>query len=158
TVGIVNVDGTGITGLEEQYNTSLAGTPGERTIELSAMGQPIAGGVQVDQEPQPGPDLELTIDRQMQFQTQMYLRQAVTANHAKGGSVIVMDPRTGEIYAMATYPSFDPNAFSTANPTSVVSRAWPDSWQPGSWNKTVTAAAALSSGAVRPSQTFQVPG
>ena len=72
------------------------------------MGQEIAGGVQIDQEPQPGPDLELTIDRQMQFQTQVYLRQAVAANHAKGGTVIVMDPRTGEIYAMATYPSSTP--------------------------------------------------
>jgi cell division protein FtsI (penicillin-binding protein 3) len=158
TVGVVNVDGSGITGLEEQYNTALAGTPGERTIALSATGQPIAGGVQVDQEPRSGADLELTIDRQMQFQTQLYLREAVAANHAKGGSVIVMDPRTGEIYAMATYPSFDPNAFSTANPSDLVNRAVTDSWEPGSVNKTVTAAAALSSGAVRPSQTFQVPG
>lgn len=158
TVGIVNVDGTGITGLEEQYNTSLAGTPGERTIELSAMGQPIAGGVQVDQEPQPGPDLELTIDRQMQFQTQMYLRQAVAANHAKGGTVIVMDPRSGEIYAMATYPTFDPNAFSTADQSTLVNRAVTDTWEPGSVNKTITAAAALSSGAVRATDTFQVPG
>jgi cell division protein FtsI (penicillin-binding protein 3) len=158
TVGIVNVDGTGITGLEEQYNTSLAGTQGERTVELSAMGQPIAGGVQVDQEPEPGANLELTIDRQMQFQTQLYLRQAVAANHAKGGSVIVMDPRTGEIYAMATYPTFDPNAFSTADPSSFVNRAVTDTWEPGSVNKTITAAAALSSGAVRPSDTFQVAG
>jgi cell division protein FtsI (penicillin-binding protein 3) len=55
----------------------------------------------------------------MQFQTQMYLRQAVAANHAKGGTVIVMDPRTGEIYAMATYPTFDPNAFSTADQSDV---------------------------------------
>jgi cell division protein FtsI (penicillin-binding protein 3) len=158
TVGIVNVDGAGITGLEEQYNTSLAGTPGERTVELSAMGQPIAGGVQVDREPQPGASLELTIDRQMQFQTQLYLRQAVAANHAKGGSVIVMDPRTGEIYAMATYPTFDPNAFSTANPSTLVNRAVTDTWEPGSVNKTITAAAALSSGAVHPSDTFQVGG
>lgn len=158
TVGIVNVDGSGITGLEEQYNTSLAGTPGERTVELSAMGQPIAGGVQVDQAPEPGANLELTIDRQMQFQTQLYLRQAVAANHAKGGSVIVMDPRTGEIYAMATYPTFDPNAFSAANPSTLVNRAVTDTWEPGSVNKTITAAAALSSGAVHPSDTFQVGG
>jgi cell division protein FtsI (penicillin-binding protein 3) len=157
-VGVTNVDGTGITGLERQYDTSLAGTPGERTVELSAMGQEIAGGVEVDQEPQPGPDLELTIDRQMQFQTQLYLRQAVAATHAKGGTVIVMDPRTGEIYAMATYPTFDPNAFSTANPSTLVNRAVTDTWEPGSVNKTITAAAALSSGVVRPSDTFQVAG
>ena len=68
---MTNVDGTGITGLERQYDGRLAGTPGERTVELSAMGQEIAGGVQIDQEPQPGPDLELTIDRQIQFQAQV---------------------------------------------------------------------------------------
>jgi cell division protein FtsI (penicillin-binding protein 3) len=157
-VGVTNVDGTGITGLERQYDGSLAGTPGERTVELSAMGQEIAGGVQIDQEPQPGPDLELTIDRQMQFQTQVYLRQAVEANHAKGGTVIVMDPRTGEIYAMATYPSFDPNAFSTADPSHLVNRAVTDTFEPGSVNKTITAAAALSSGVVRPTDTFRVAG
>jgi cell division protein FtsI (penicillin-binding protein 3) len=157
-VGVTNVDGTGITGLERQYDTSLAGTPGERTVELSAMGQEIAGGVEVDQEPQPGPDLELTIDRQMQFQTQLYLRQAVAANHAKGGTVIVMDPQTGEIYAMATYPTFDPSAFSTADPSTLVNRAVTDTWEPGSVNKTITAAAALSSGVVQSSDTFLVPG
>ncbi len=157
-VGVTNVDGTGITGLERQYDGSLAGTPGERTVELSAMGQEIAGGIQIDQEPQPGPDLELTIDRQMQFQTQVYLRQAVAANHAKGGTVIVMDPRTGEIFAMATYPSFDPNAFSTADPSHLVNRAVTDTFEPGSVNKTITAAAALSSGVVRPTDTFRVGG
>jgi len=88
----------------------------------------------------------------------MYLRQAVAANHAKGGTVIVMDPRTGEIYAMATYPTFDPNAFSTADQSTLVNRAVTDTWEPGSVNKTITAAAALSSGAVRATDTFQVPG
>jgi cell division protein FtsI (penicillin-binding protein 3) len=143
-VGVVNVDGVGITGLERQYDTSLSGTPGVRTVELSAMGQEIAGGVQIDQEPQPGPDLQLTVDRQMQFQAQQYLRQAVAANHARGGTVIVMDPRSGDIYAMATYPTFDPNAFATAKQSSLV-------------NKTITAAAALESGAVDPTDTFRVP-
>ncbi len=156
-VGVVNVDGTGITGLERQYDSSLAGTPGVRTVELSAMGQEIAGGMQIDREPQPGPDLQLTIDRQMQFQTQRYLRQAVAANHAHGGTVIVMDPATGDIYAMATYPTFDPNAFAGATEGSLVNRAVTDTWEPGSVNKTITAAAALQTGAVQPTETFRVP-
>jgi cell division protein FtsI (penicillin-binding protein 3) len=142
--------------LERQYDTSLAGTPGARTVELSAMGQEIAGGTQIDQEPQPGPDLQLTIDRQMQFQAQQYLRQAVLANHARGGTVVVMDPRTGDIYAMATYPTFDPNAFSSAKPSLFVNRAVTDTWEPGSVNKTITAAAALESGVVDPTDTFRV--
>jgi cell division protein FtsI (penicillin-binding protein 3) len=156
-IGVVNVDGVGITGLERQYDTALAGTPGVRTVELSAMGQEIAGGVQVDQEPQPGADLETTIDRQIQFQAQQYLRQAIKDNHAKGGTVIVMDPRTGEIYAMATSPSFDPNDFSGADPSRFVNRAVTDTWEPGSVNKTVTAAAALQTGAVSTTQRFIVP-
>ena len=156
-VGVTNVDGTGITGLEPQYDGARGDTGGADRGAVGE-GQQIAGGVQIDQEPQPGPDLELTIDRQMQFQTQVYLRQAVEANHAKGGTVIVMDPRTGEIYAMATYPSFDPNAFSTADPSHLVNRAVTDTLEPGSVNKTITAAAALSSGAVRPTDTFQVAG
>jgi cell division protein FtsI (penicillin-binding protein 3) len=155
-VGVVNVDGVGITGLERQYDQSLAGTPGARTVELSAMGQEIAGGVQIDQEPQSGPNLELTIDRQMQFQAQRYLQQAVAANHAHGGTVIVMDPQTGDIYAMATYPTFDPNAFATADESNLVNRAVTDTWEPGSVNKTITAAAALESGTVGPDQTFRV--
>jgi cell division protein FtsI (penicillin-binding protein 3) len=70
--------------------------------------------------------------------------------------VIVMDPRTGDIYAMATFPTFDPNAFATADPSTLVNRAVTDTWEPGSVNKTITAAAALESGAVRPDDTFRV--
>jgi cell division protein FtsI (penicillin-binding protein 3) len=154
-VGVVDPDGVGITGLERQYDPSLTGTPGHRIVELSAMGQEIAGGVMVD-EPQPGADLELTIDRQIQFQAQQYLHQAVVANHAKGGTVIVMDPLTFEILAMANDPSFDPNDFAGVNPSDLVNRAVTDTWEPGSVNKTITAAAALQSGVVTPAQRFRV--
>jgi cell division protein FtsI (penicillin-binding protein 3) len=156
-VGLVDIDGVGITGLEDQYDTSLAGTPGVRTVELSAMGQQIAGGEQVLQAPSPGEDLALTIDRQIQFQAQQYLRLAIRRNHAQGGTVIVMDPRSGEIYAMATCPSFDPNAFSDADPSSLVNHAVTDTWEPGSVNKTITAGAALESGAVSSTERFVVP-
>ena len=68
-----------------------------------------------------------------------------------------MDPRTGEIYAMANNPSFDPNAFADANPSRLVNRAVTDTWEPGSVNKTITAGAALESGAVSPTERFRVP-
>ncbi len=157
-LGFVNVDGLGITGLERQYDTELSGTPGERTIEMSAQGQEIAGGKQVVREPQPGSSLVLTIDRDLEFQAQQYLRSAVRENGAKGGTVVVMDPRSGDIYAMATYPWFDPNAFASSDPTRFVNRAVTDTWEPGSVNKTITAAAALESGSVTPTETFRVPG
>ncbi len=157
-LGFVNVDGVGTTGLERQYDTELAGTAGERTIEMSAQGQEIAGGNQIVREPLPGSSLVLTIDRDLEFQAQEYLRRAVQENKAKGGTVVVMDPRSGDIYAMATYPWFDPNAFATFDGSRFVNRAVTDTWEPGSVNKTITAAAALESGSVTPTETFRVPG
>jgi cell division protein FtsI (penicillin-binding protein 3) len=157
-LGFVNVDGVGTTGLERQYDSQLAGVAGERTIELSAQGQEIAGGKQVVRAPQPGSDVVLTIDRDLEFQAQQYLRAAVAANRAKGGTIIVMDPHTGSIYAMATYPWFDPNSFASFDPNRFANRAVTDTWEPGSVNKTITAAAALETGAVSPTQTFQVAG
>jgi cell division protein FtsI (penicillin-binding protein 3) len=157
-LGFVNVDGVGTTGLERQYDQLLAGSPGERTVELSAQGQEIGGGRQVVQDPQPGSSLVLTIDRDLQFQAQQYLQKAVRQNHAKGGTIVVLDPHTGDVYAMASYPWFDPNSFASSDPTRFVNRAVTDTWEPGSVNKTITAAAALESGAVTPTDRFAVPG
>ncbi len=156
-LGFVGVDGAGLAGLELHYESVLAGAPGERTAELSALGQDIAGGMDVVAPPRPGDDLVLAIDRQIQFAAQRSLRRAVLDNHAKGGTVIVMDPRTGDIYAMASYPWFDPNAFGDYPATSWPNRAVTDTWEPGSVNKVITAAAALETGAVSLTERFRVP-
>jgi cell division protein FtsI (penicillin-binding protein 3) len=155
-LGFVNVDGVGTTGLERQYDTELSGTAGERTIEESAQGQEIAGGKQIVRQPEPGSNVVLTIDRDLEFQAQEYLKIAVRENRAKGGTIIVMDPRSGDVYAMATYPWFDPNAFGSVDPSRFVNRAVTDTWEPGSVNKTITAAAALETGTVTPTETFRV--
>ena len=84
----------------------LSGTPGEFRQEMSPSGQPIAQGVDETTAPVPGDDLVTTIDRQFQYEVQTALAAAVKANHAKGGTVIVMDPHTGDIYAMASYPAW----------------------------------------------------
>ena len=157
-LGFVNVDGVGTTGLERQYDQLLAGSPGERTVELSAQGQEIGGGRQVVQDPQPGSSVVLTIDRDLQFQAQQYLQKAVRQNHAKDGTIVVLDPHTGDVYAMASYPWFDPNSFASFDPARFVNRAGTDTWEPVSVNKTITAAAALGSGAVTPTERFAVPG
>lgn len=156
-LGFVGVDGTGLTGLEEQYESALAGTSGERTSELSPLGQQIAGGMDVIRDPVPGSDLVLTIDREIQFQAQVYLRRAVKENHAKGGTIIVMDPHSGDIYAMASAPWFDPNRFGDADPDTWRNRAVTDTWEPGSVNKIITAAAAIQTGAVPLDRVFEVP-
>lgn len=157
-LGFVNVDGVGVTGLELAYDDMLAGTPGERLAEMAAQGGvEIGGGVATVREPIPGSDLVLTIDRQIQFAAQRALRDAIREHRAKGGSVIVMDPTTGDIYAMASFPWFDPNRFSEFPADRYANRAVTDTWEPGSVNKVITAAAALETGAVAPTERFRVP-
>jgi cell division protein FtsI (penicillin-binding protein 3) len=157
-LGFVGVDGSGLAGLESEYNAQLSGTPGERTAQLSAVGGvPITGVRDMTTEPVPGVTLVTTIDRQMQYQAQRYLADAVRSNGAKDGTIVVLDPATGDILAMASYPWFDPNRFSTASPDRWRNRAVTDTFEPGSVNKTITAAAAIDSGAVSPTDTFEVP-
>jgi cell division protein FtsI (penicillin-binding protein 3) len=157
-LGFVNVDGEGITGLELAYDDLLAGTPGERLAEMAARGGvEIAGGSATVSEPIPGSNLVLTIDRQIQFAAQRALRDAILANRAKGGSVIVMHPTTGDIYAMASFPWFDPNRFAEYSSDRYANRAVTDTWEPGSVNKVITVAAALETGAVSPTERIRVP-
>ncbi len=156
-LGFVGVDGTGLSGLELQYQRLLAGVAGRRTQELDPSGQPIVGGIDVERPPVPGMDLVTTIDRDFQYQVQAALEQAVKANHAAGGEVIVMNPHTGEIYAMASYPWFDPNAFSTAKQSTMRNAPVTDAFEPGSVCKVITAAAAIQERAVTLDERFTVP-
>jgi cell division protein FtsI (penicillin-binding protein 3) len=156
-LGFVGTDGTGLSGLELRYEDLLAGVPGERTQELDPHGQPILGGVDVEAPPQAGSTIVTTIDRDFQYQAQEALAEAVEANHAQGGTVIVMDPQTGDILAMASYPWFDPNDFTQAKPGTYRNRAVTDAFEPGSTNKVITAAAAVEEHVVPLDQPLSVP-
>ncbi|HEV8563576.1 MAG TPA: penicillin-binding protein 2 [Actinomycetota bacterium] len=156
-LGFVGVDGQGLSGLEDQYDDVLAGTPGERTAEVSPDGLTIAQGVDVVTAPQPGRDLVTTLVRDLQYFAQIQLKAAVEANHALGGTLIVMDPITGDIYAMATYPWFDPNRYATYDQARFRNRAVTDSFEPGSVNKVITAAAAVQERAFPLNHRFTVP-
>ena len=156
-LGFVNVDGNGLAGLEQQYQSSLAGRAGHEIIEADPHGVLIPQGANVDVPPVPGDDLLLTIDRGIQFQAQSYLAAAVRKNRAKGGTVIVMDPQSGEILAMATYPWFDPNDFGSADPDHIRNRAVTDVYEPGSVNKVITAAAAVEQRLLGAQRTLTVP-
>jgi cell division protein FtsI (penicillin-binding protein 3) len=156
-LGFVGVDGVGLEGLEKQFDEVLAGTPGERTVEVAQFGEPIPAATNLERDPIPGHDVVTTIDRQIQFYAQLALRRAVRDNHASGGVVIVLDPHTGEIYAMATYPWFDPNRFIEFEQSVRRNRAVTDVFEPGSTNKIITAAAAIETGAVGLTQRFSVP-
>lgn len=156
-IGFVGIDGTGLAGLEQQYDSELAGVPGERTVEQAGDGQPIAQGIDVLKDPVNGVNLKTTLDREIQYQAQEALARAVRDNGAKAGTIIVMDPKTGDILAMASFPWFDPNHFADTNPDRWRNRAVTDAFEPGSVNKIVTAAAAIESGSVSITQRFQVP-
>jgi cell division protein FtsI (penicillin-binding protein 3) len=156
-LGFVGVDGDGLAGLESQYNTVLSGIPGQRTQEFSPGGLPISTATDTLKAPVPGADLVTTIDRQMQYEVQTALARAVKANGAKGGTVVVIDPHNGDVYAMATSPGFNPNDFAQTNPELWRNRPVTDMFEPGSVNKIITAAAALETGAVSVTRTFHVP-
>jgi cell division protein FtsI (penicillin-binding protein 3) len=156
-LGFVGVDGTGLAGMEYQEQKLLAGTPGREVVEADPRGVLIPQGGRVDVPPVPGDDLVLTIDREIQFRAQQALQQAVRANGAIGGTVVVMDPRTGQILAMADYPWFDPNHFANASPEVETNRAVTQAYEPGSVNKVVTAAAALEEGLITVKEKLTVP-
>ena len=156
-LGFVGTDGVGLTGLELGYQDVLAGTPGERTHELGLSGQAIVSGVDEERAPIAGATVVTTIDRDLQFQAQAALEQAVEEQGARGGTVIVMDPRTAEVLAMASNPSFDPNAFGDAPSATYRNRAVTDAYEPGSTNKVITAAAAIQERAIPLGTRLTVP-
>ena len=156
-LGFVGTDGVGLTGLELGYQDVLAGTPGERTHELGLSGQAIVSGVDEERAPIAGATVVTTIDRDLQFQAQAALEQSVEEQGARGGTVIVMDPRTAEVLAMASNPSFDPNAFGDAPSATYRNRAVTDAYEPGSTNKVITAAAAIQERAIPLGTRLTVP-
>ncbi len=126
-------------------------------VEQDPAGRPIPQAVHRIEEPTPGEDLVLSIDRDLAFQAQRALEGAVRANGAKGGTVVILDPTNGHVLAMVTYPWFNANEFTRARPGVIRNRAVTDVYEPGSVNKVITAAAALEEGSVGPREHLQVP-
>jgi cell division protein FtsI (penicillin-binding protein 3) len=155
-LGFVGVDGSGLAGLELQYQRLLAGRAGHQVVEAGQDGTFIPQGTSQAVAPVRGSDLLLTIDKDIQYRAQVTLARAVKDNRAKGGTLIAMDPRTGDILAMATSPGFDPNRFGGADPDSLRNRAVTDMYEPGSANKVITAAAALEEGLITPIDRLEV--
>jgi cell division protein FtsI/penicillin-binding protein 2 len=150
-VGFVGWDSTvrrGYVGVEGAYNSDLAGQ--SRITEQSR----IPFEVNPNDQPPPGRDIILTIDRRIQHLAETELQDAIDRYGATGGSVIIMDPRTGEILAMASYPTFDPNAYYQIEPNLMRNPAVSDVYEPGSVFKIVTAAIALDSGEVSEDSTY----
>jgi len=156
-IGFVGMDNNGLGALEERYDGLLRGASGELFMERDPAGRPIPAGKSFVRQPTAGDDLVLTLDREIQFIAESVLESAVQKWSAKGGTIIVMKPGTGEILALANSPTFDPNEVGLSSPDQRKNRALVDVFEPGSANKVITAAAALESGVVSPDDVLTVP-
>src|SRR5215204_1152314 len=139
-LGYVGLDGAGLGGLEQSYNAKIAGEPGRLFLERDANGKPYEG---YEIAAKPGQTVVLTIDQSIQYQAEQALQAAVQRSRAKSGTVIVLDPRSGEILALANAPTFDPNRVSDAKPETRSNWALQNIYEPGSTFKVVAFSAAL---------------
>lgn len=148
-LGFTNIDGEGQEGIELAYNEVLSGAAGARRVVKDRLGR-VIDEIQHLRDPKAGQHLSLSIDRRIQYLAYLELMNAVEQNNAESGSVVVVKVKTGEILAMANYPSYNPNNRLDRDPSKQRNRAATDVLEPGSVMKTFSMAAALSSGAVVP--------
>jgi cell division protein FtsI (penicillin-binding protein 3) len=158
-MGHAGSEGNGLEGIELALDKALRGTSSSVQGMRDALGRDIAlegtGDGAVDGPASTaGSDVVLTIDRYLTFITERALAAGATAHHAKGAVAIVMDPRTGELLAMASAPTYNPNDPQSAADAGARNRAITDAFEPGSTMKTFTIAAALDAGVVKPDDRF----
>lgn len=156
-IGVVDIDNNGISGLELQYNEDLQGENGWIKRERAADGTYIAGGAYERQDPRDGDDLVLTLDVNIQRAAEEALADAVADSGAHYGSVIVTDPRSGDILAACSYPTYDQADLSNARTEDMNLRVVTDAYEPGSVFKALICGAAIDLGIVDTDTTFNVP-
>ena len=148
-VGFTNVEDNGQEGIELAFNKDLAGKAGSRRVIKDRLGRVVEGvGEQVP--PVEGKDIQLSIDSKVQFVAYQRLRDAVIARKAKAGSVVVLDSTTGEVLALANYPSYVPDKRQNLTGEQLRNRALTDTFEPGSTMKPITVAMALEAGRIKP--------
>ncbi len=152
-IGRTDIDGVGTAGIEEQYDNVLTGKPGEARREVAPGGRSIAGSERVVEEPVPGNDIVLTLDRSVQYAAEQALLKRVAELGARGGQAVVMGSKTGEVIAMASVRINDEGYYEiTSGNYSAV-----DAYEPGSVGKVITISGALNEGTVTPASSFVVP-
>jgi len=148
-VGFTNVEDHGQEGMELAFDKELAGKPGSRRVIKDRLGR-VVEGVGADVPPIDGRDMQLSIDSKVQFFAYQKLRDTVAEHKAKAGSVVVLDAHTGEVLALANYPSYDPGNRGKLTGEQLRNRAITDTFEPGSTMKPITIGLALNSGRVKP--------
>jgi cell division protein FtsI (penicillin-binding protein 3) len=142
-IGAVGIDNQALEGIELEYDDYLRASGGKIYFERDAKGRMLSSGVTLEAK---GNDLLLTIDEGLQYIVEKELRKAKLKWKAKAASAIMMDPYTGEIFALANYPTYDPNVIGKARKSRIRNRAITDIYEPGSTFKVIVAAAALEEG------------
>jgi cell division protein FtsI (penicillin-binding protein 3) len=156
-VGFTGIDGEGLQGLEARYEDLLLGRPGLLTLERAPGGLDIASGTRELIPSEPGTDLVLTLDREVQHAAERAAAEVTAEFGAEGASVLVLEVGTGDVLAMASAPTFDPNRRGEADPATWRNRAVTDVFEPGSTQKALTIAAAIEEGIVDERDVLRVP-
>lgn len=154
-LGYVGMDDDGLAGVEEEMDHELHGTPGRMLTAVDAKRHVMDSQ---ERDPQPGENLVLTIDANIQFMAEKALAANMQRTGAEHGTVVVQDPHTGQILALAIQPTFNPNEFRHTDPDLLLDRAVSDVYEPGSVFKLVTYSAALNEGIVTPDSTVDCLG
>ena len=146
-LGFVGLDGNGLAGIEQVYNERISGEPGKLFIERDSRGRAYES---TEVPGRPGHTVVLTVDQTIQYHAEAALTTAITQSNAKSGTAIVLDPRTGEILALANAPTFDPNNVGAVSPATRANWALQHVYEPGSTFKIVAFSAAIEKGLVKP--------
>jgi cell division protein FtsI (penicillin-binding protein 3) len=154
-VGYVGLDNAGLGGIEATYDNLIKGRPGTVLIQTDARRHAFS---RLEKPPTTGASLELTIDEYLQHVVERELKAGVEENAAEGGAAVLMDPWTGEILAMANWPTFNPNEYRESDQDDRRNRAIQDLYEPGSTFKMVTASAALEQKVARPDDLINASG
>jgi cell division protein FtsI (penicillin-binding protein 3) len=148
-VGFTNVEDRGQEGMELSRDKELAAHPGQRRVVIDRLGR-VVEDIAIEQLPQNGKDLQLSIDSKIQYLAYNAVKDAVIEHHAKAGGAVVLDTQTGEILALANYPSYNPNDRRNLSGEQLRNRVMTDTFEPGSTMKPFTVAIALEKGSVTP--------
>ena len=146
-LGFVGIDGVGLGGVEQFYNEKISGEPGQLFIEKDSEGTPYES---FESPGTPGQTVVLTLDHAIQYRAEQVLLAAVAKSRAKSGTAIVLDPRNGEILALANAPTFDPNTPGEAKAEARSNWALQNIYEPGSTFKIISFSAAIEKGLVKP--------
>lgn len=157
TIGIVGLDNDGLSGLELFYDKYLRGKPGKLIAEKDPLGRVMPGGVIKKESADQGLNLITTIDKDIQYIAEEKIKETVEKYSAKAGIIIVMNPKNGEIYALANSPNFDLNDFSDTPREVLRNKAVTDTFEPGSTAKVIIASAALEEKIFNPDSVFHLP-